>query len=186
MPKPNKQIIIDEIIQEIKNKKSYTTVLGVSRGKWGLAPTTFDRYWKMANEQYKEAQEPIIKELAGIDKEKAIEAHKAGLNTKFQIAMDLQNEIKVMQNQLKGLSQFTFTVGNKIMNSHTHGVFMLPVQVQNEIRAKILYFSSEISKLEGYYQPTKIAQTDKEGNDVPPMIVLNQFMGAAIDIKESE
>lgn len=186
MPKPNKQIIIDEIIQEIKKKQSYTATLGVNGGKWGLTPSTFDRYWKIANEQHRQAQEPIIKELSDLDKKEAIKAHKSGLNTKFQIGMDLQEQIQVMQNQLKGLSQFTFTVGNKILNSHTNGVFMLPVQVQNEIRAKILNFSSEISKLEGYYQPTKIAQTNTQGEDVAPMIVLNQFMGAAIDIKESE
>ena len=43
---------------------------------------------------------------------------------------------------------------------------MLPVQIQNELRARKLQYYVELNKMEGDYAPAKIAQTDTEGNDI--------------------
>ena len=50
--KPNKQIIIDEIINEIEKGKTYVEVFsGQVWANVGMGKTSFDKYWKQANEQ---------------------------------------------------------------------------------------------------------------------------------------
>ena len=80
---------------------------------------------------------------------------KKGLKSRTDRIMQLQNEIEHMESQLRGDVEFTFIVGNSIKTSHTSGVFILPVQVQNEIRREIRAHNSEISRLEGDYAATK-------------------------------
>ena len=170
MPKPNKQIIIDAIIKEIEKGITYKKALGVVGGKWGIPPTTFDRYWKIANEQHTAKQDVIKKELTAIDTAAAINARKRAIMTaderKEYLTKILNGEITV---------KVPIVIAGKIMEYN--------LQSNHNDRIKAL---SELNKMEGDYAPTKISQTDKDGENVPPMIVLNQFLGAAIEIKESE
>lgn len=57
MAKPSKQIIIDALIKDIGMGKTRAVVLVKTGKKWGISKTTFDRYWKIANDQYKELQD---------------------------------------------------------------------------------------------------------------------------------
>jgi len=61
MIKPSKQHIIDAIIKEIEKGNSRGKVLGIIGKKWGISRTTFDRYWKTANEQHRELQDKAKK-----------------------------------------------------------------------------------------------------------------------------
>jgi len=101
------------------------------------------------------------------------EASKIGLKSKLEKQLELQNEISLIDKQIKGEVQFTFVVGNKVNKSHNGDVFMLPVQVQNDLRARKLQYYAELNKMEGDYAPTKIANTDKDGNDVKQTMIIN-------------
>jgi hypothetical protein len=56
----NKQIYIDFILDELnKGKVQYKDVCSVFLRKFTLTRQTFDKYWKQANEQYKEQRRAI-------------------------------------------------------------------------------------------------------------------------------
>lgn len=126
---------------------------------------TFNEDWKKATARLSEYQNKAnkAKEIASISEE--VNAIKSGLKSKIERAMFLQNEIEVMEKQLRGDVHFTFKIGNKINKSHTGDVFMLPIDEQNKIRQVIKEYQIEISKMEGDYAPTKIAETDVSGKD---------------------
>lgn len=166
MPKPSKQVIIDAIIKEIEQGKTRAQTLGKIGKKWEISRTTFDRHWKTANDKQKERQEKASKAADAVYIETKAEAVKTGLKSKLEKQLELQNEINLIDQQIKGEVQFTFVVGNKVNKSHNGDIFMLPVQIQNELRARKLQYYSELNKMEGDYAPTKVAQTDSHGNDI--------------------
>ena len=57
MAKPSRQTIIDAFIKEIELGKTRAMVLGKFGKKWEISRTTFDRIWKIANEQQAERQQ---------------------------------------------------------------------------------------------------------------------------------
>lgn len=95
------------------------------------------------------------KSISDVRQENDKEAAKNGLKSKTERVMFYQNEIERMEAQLKGEVKFNFILGLSIKASHTGDVFMLPIQVQNEIRRTIQSYQSEISKLEGDYAAAK-------------------------------
>ena len=134
---------------------SYTDIWRKYGLKWRKKENTFKSDWKVAKVKHTEYQNKAneAKEAASIEAEK--DAAKNGLKSRIDRIMQLQNEIEHMESQLRGDVEFTFIVGNSIKTSHTSGVFILPVQVQNEIRREIRAHNSEISRLEGDYAATK-------------------------------
>ena len=93
MPKPNTQIIINAIVQGIEKGKTRGQLLGTIGNKWEVSRTTFDRYWKTANEQHVIKQDKINKVLAIVDSTAAIDARKSGLKSKLDKQLNLQIEI---------------------------------------------------------------------------------------------
>lgn len=71
-PKPNKQNIIDEVIELIRVSTNYNTALAQIGAKWHISKRTFDRYWKTAGEQHIEAKRPIKNKKEALDTKKAI------------------------------------------------------------------------------------------------------------------
>ena len=57
MAKASNQIIIDYLAEQIRLAKTRAAVLGKTTKKWGISRTTFDRLWKIANQQHIELQE---------------------------------------------------------------------------------------------------------------------------------
>lgn len=57
MVKASKQNIINAIIKEISKGLGRGKVMGTIGKKWEISRTTFDRYWKTANEQHAELQQ---------------------------------------------------------------------------------------------------------------------------------
>ena len=178
MPKPNKQIIIDFIISCLKNGEQRGNILVKTGKKWGTSKSAFDRYLKIAKDQYTVTQGLIKSELLEIDKQAAVEARKKAImnadDRKEWLTKIIMKDLKVMK--VGGSTQMVHEYKDK------NGVIVTEI-ISYDHKLKAL---AELNKMEGDYSPTKIAQTNTLGEDVTPMIVLNQFMGAAIDIKESE
>ena len=186
MPKQSKQIIIDAIIKEIEGGGTRAHVLGKIGKKWGISRTTFDRHWKMANEQHLVKQRAIKSKLAIIDEQAAIEARKRAIMDAEDRQEELSKACLDLIQKIKGEKRFTFFQGGKIVQSHNGETFMLPVDTQIKILDTVKGLIAELNKMGGNYAATKVAATNTAGEDVAPMIVLNQYMGAAIEIRESE
>ena len=172
MPKPSKQVIIDAIIKEIEQGTTRAKVIAKYCKKLQKSERTIDSYWKIANIQQKERQDKASKAADAVYIEAKAEAVKTGLKSKLEKQVELQNEIDLIDKQIKGEVQFTFVVGNKVNKSHNSDIFMLPVQIQNELRARKLQYYAELNKMNGDYAPTKVANTDKDGNDVKQVIII--------------
>ena len=107
--KPNKQNIINDILIELEKGISYTDCLVLNGSRWFKPKTSFTRLWKEANEQYRNKQESINKELLSIDIENKKQVLKSTLLDKIDrilIAEEiaLKNGAKVtVGDQLKAL-----------------------------------------------------------------------------------
>lgn len=156
-------------IYEVLKKEptiSYTDCYAKYSPVFAKTRKTFDGDWNKANVRFVAYQKKAnaAKEVASIEREK--DAVKQGLKSKLERVMFLQNEVEVMEKQLRGELTYTWNNYGKIMNSHSGGKFVLPIQTQNELRKLIQSYNSEISKIEGDYAPSKVAQTDNKGNDI--------------------
>lgn len=170
--KASKHVIIDAIIKEIEQGTTRAKVIAKYCKKLQKSERTIDSYWKIANIQQKERQEKASKAADEVYIETKAEAVKTALKSKLEKQGELQNEIDMIDKQIKGEVHFTFVVGNKVNKSHNGDVFMLPVQIQNELRARKLQYYAELNKMNGDYAPTKVANTDKDGNDVKQVIII--------------
>jgi len=74
--KPSKQIIVDFIVAELKQGKTFDTCLKLCGTKWNLSRSTFNRRWKEANIQHTQAQDLIKNAIAKDNTIKALEAEK--------------------------------------------------------------------------------------------------------------
>lgn len=152
MPKPNKQHIIDALIKEVEQGKSFDTCLKLSETKWNLTRSTFIRRWKTANQQHRDAQQAIKKELAVLDTQSAINARKKAIMTaderKELLTRIAQGEIRI---------KIPYVIGGKIME--------YPAEPSANDRRNAI---AELNKMGGDYAPTKVANTDAEGNNVVP------------------
>lgn len=174
MLKVNKQVLIDFIISCLEKGDKRSTILAKVGEEWQekVSERTFDRALKTANEQQKERLEKARKAADEVYIENNVNAVKTGLKSKIEKQAELQNEINLIDKQINGEVEFTFVVGNKVNKSHNGDVFMLPVQIQNELRARKLQYYAELNKMNGDYAPTKVANTDKDGNDVKQVIII--------------
>lgn len=174
MLKVNKQVLIDFIISCLEKGDKRSAILAKVGEEWQekVSERTFDRALKTANEQQKERLEKARKAADAAYIENNVNAVKTVLKSKIEKQAELQNEINLIDKQIKGEVHFTFVVGNKVNKSHNGDVFMLPVQIQNELRARKLQYYAELNKMNGDYAPTKVANTDKDGNDVKQVIII--------------
>lgn len=152
-PKTRQQWVYDLLKKE--PTISYTDCYAKYSPVFAKTRKTFDGDWNKATERFKAYQKKAneAKELASIEAEK--EAVKNGLKSRTDRILYLQNEIERMEAQLRGDVKVTFVIGNGIKSSHVGEVFVLPIQIQNELRREIRAHSSEISKLEGDYAAEK-------------------------------
>ena len=155
MPKPNKQVIIDAIIVGIEFGKSRGNLLATVVKKWQLSQRTFDRLWKIANEQHVVKQGSINKEILILDTNAAIEARKAAIMTAIERKEWLTN---VINGNLLAIK--TFVVNGELQNS--------PEAPNHNDRLKAL---AELNKMEGDYAPTRQELTGKNGNPIEVDVV---------------
>lgn len=138
-----------------------TDLYGLIRIKYTLAR---DRYFKMYDLCYSEWAK--IKEEAntGVTIRAAEEAARIGLKSKIEKQAHLQKQIDDIQSDLDANIMVDYY--------YEEGV---PVKIEKEmnvetkayLRKTIKELYAELNKMEGDYAPAKIAQTDKNGEDIP-------------------
>lgn len=82
--KPNKENIINDILIELEKGTTYSDCFAVIERKWTLSESSFKRYWKDANEAYKELLNKRQKELDALSTDLEKERLKSALLTKHQ------------------------------------------------------------------------------------------------------
>lgn len=181
MPKPSKQITDRKIISDAQLKHEiFKQFAKGNTGKtdlYGLLRTNF----KLGRDRYFNSYDVALSDWAKLkDKaegegiiSKTIEAAKNGLKSKIEKQFEIQKEIEIIDKQIKGEVQFSFILGSKVMNSHNGDKFMLPVQVQNDLRKRKLEYYAELNKMDGDYAPAKVARTDTDGNDITDVIFVD-------------
>jgi len=148
MPKPNKQVIVDEIAKLVELGKSYTQVMAVNGRKWQMPERTFNRYWKTANQQHTVKQQAIKEKLTAIDTAAAIEARKKAIMT-----ADERKELltKLITGEIK--AKRPFVIGGKIME--------YPEEPTHRDRISAI---AELNKMDGSYAPLPKQQVDVKHN----------------------
>jgi hypothetical protein len=150
--KPNKEQYIDFILNELHNGNVlYKDVCDVFLRKFAITRQSFDKYWKLANEAHREAQQAIkeAKEVQTITNE--IDKLKTLNLTKI-------DRMKIAEGIAMGKAKRI--EGQIIVPSHAD-------------QLKALDY---LAKIEGDYAPTKVAQTDVEGNDAKLKVIGVQFI----------
>lgn len=154
MPKPSKQHIIDEFVKRIAIGNERGKVLATDGKKWQLSQRTFDRYWKIANEQHAEAQQKIKEELAKNNTLKELEAQKQALMTSTEKKELLVRRIKHIEATIDKGTTLDFVKTNKgIINMKTErNLNALEIASLSETLQKL---TAELNKMEGDYAPIK-------------------------------
>lgn len=154
-------------------------VFGNIRNKFTIAR---DRYTNMYNICYSEWGALKANADKEVTEAAAIYAAKIGLKSKLDKQLHIQKQIDEIQADIDSgilvdyaYVNFKFEKIEKVMNAETKAYLRLAI--------KTLY--AELNKMEGDYAVTRTDVTTN-GESITPTIVLNQFLGAAIDIKESE
>lgn len=154
MPKPSKQVIIDAIIKEIETGTERGKVVAKFCKKFQKSTRTIDTYWKTANEQHIVKQQEIKKELDEVDKQMAIESRKKAILSADE-RKEYLTKIITAKTDLKKIGNMHASIWEK--EDGTKEI----IDVQDKLKAL-----AELNKMDGDYAPTKIAQTDTEGNDI--------------------
>lgn len=160
---------INTIAKELANGKERGELLSKYAKKWGRSEKSIDRYITKAKIIANKMTEKAKKVTEDVYVEETKEAVKQGLKSKYERVLFYQNEIEKMEAQLRGDVRFTFVVGSSIKNSHTGDLFVLPVQVQNDIRATIKSYQTEISKIEWDYAPPD--KVTSQGGSITKIII---------------
>lgn len=158
MPKPNKQHIIDAIIKEIEQGKGRGYVLGKIGKKWGISRTTFDRLWKTAQDTARDRQERASKAADAVYIQMKENAAK-------EAVMSKQERLEYLTKIVKGEIEVPYTEVK--WNSSTKKFVTVPFVELSGHSARIAAIA-EINKMSGDYAPTKVANTDVEGNSIVP------------------
>jgi hypothetical protein len=162
--KPSKQTIIDFLIKEIALGKERGPVLSKTVKKWQMSDRTFDRHWKIANQQHQENQSKIKEAVAEVDVQAAIEARKKEIMTaderKEYLTKLVKGDVKVPYTEVKWNPDTKKFVKHRFVEQASHTARISAI--------------SELNKMDGDYAPTKIAPTDGKGNDLPvsPVFIL--------------
>ena len=88
--KPNKENIINDILIELEKGINYNECLVLFGTKWNLPKTTFTRYWKIANERYRDVLNSRQKELDVLTTDLEKERLKSAILTKYERLMIAQ------------------------------------------------------------------------------------------------
>lgn len=122
---------------------------------------TYRKQEKTFNTRLKEARKAIQSEQQHIKLEaekgiqKDIEALKSKIMTPIERQTILADSIRDFEDKLAGKKPFTFFQGQKIVNSHNAGVFMLPIDTQTAVKKVIRELMAELNKMGGDYAPQK-------------------------------
>ena len=165
MIKPHKQIQIDFVISCLQKGEQRGKILAKFVKKWQTSERGFDRVWKIAKQQHTDNQQLIKEKLAAIDIAAATNARKKAIMTaderKEYLTKIILGEIQVPYQEVKWnpLTKEFETIDFVELANHSTRISAI----------------SELNKMEGDYAPTKVANTDSEGNDVQPPLSPVQY-----------
>lgn len=157
--KPNKTVILDELIKHIEKGKTFSEVLTLFCRKFQFTKRTFANYWKKASVVHQERQQALKDKMADIEQAAAIEARKLEVLTvnerKAFLSALIVKPVKLMKvaGSVQMVYEYEDADGNK-----QHEL------LSTDIKLKAM---TELNRMCGDYAPTKVANTDKDGNDVP-------------------
>lgn len=118
-----------------------------------------DEYYPLWAELSAKQTDAIIKKQTARDVGLCLASKEAMINF-------YQAQVETFQKQLIGEVKFNYNIGNRIFQSHnSKNEFTVPVQITNEIRKLMREYLIDISRMQGFYAPLKIAQTDVKGED---------------------
>jgi hypothetical protein len=146
-------------------KTAITELQGVIKTKYKIGN---DRYFKIANETLNEWANLKDKAISMQILTNASESLKSGLKSKLERLLELQNQIKKLNDELEAnvMIVSTFSDGELLT-----GMRPLNLIEKSTVNKTIKEIRAEISKIEGDYAPNKTAQTDVEGNDAKIKII---------------
>lgn len=151
--KATKQVIVDAIIKEIEKGSTRGAVVSKFCKKFQKSDRTIDTYWKIANEQYSIRQQKAKEAADKVYIQSSADAAKEAVMSSIE-----RKEV------LSKIARGNFPLKKPmVINGKLRLVPVVPdwTERRNAI--------AELNKMEGDYAPTKIASTDKEGNDVKPL-----------------
>ena len=150
--------IADEMFALLLEGKTRGEILAENGKVWQLPERTFERHLLKATTKHREAQQESNAALNAALNAERIDALKTGLKSDLEIELQLLKigfaEIEVEETTLS--EQFGLTTFNRM-------------PTPGEMKAAL----AEVWKKRGSYAPTKIAATDKDGNDKDFIITLN-------------
>lgn len=150
MPTPSKQHIIDAIIKQIRAGKDRGKVLAKIGKEWQLSQRTFDRLWKTANEQHAELQHKA--------RDAANKAYvDAMADAAKQAVMSEQERKEVLTKIARGLIPLTKPM---VVDGLLEHVPVVPSWMDRKNAI------AELNSMDGAYAPSKVANTDSQGNDI--------------------
>lgn len=159
--KPNKENIVKDILIELEKGITYNDCLALFGTKWNLPKTTFTRYWKTANEAYKEALNKRQTELDALTTDLEKERLKKAIITK-------DRALELLSKTAEGKAR---KVGNDII---------APSYSESTNAIKTM------AELQGWNAPTKVANTDPDGNEVKTPLSENQVELILNEIRTSK
>jgi hypothetical protein len=155
--KSNKQVIVDFIVSRLEKGEQRATILAKVVKKWQSSVRTFDRLLKIANEQYSNRLHLASK--AADDTYVAMKAEAAK-----EAVMSKQEREEYLTKLIKGDIEIPYTEVKWNPVSKSFETIQFVELASHGARISAI---SELNKMGGDYAPSKVAQTDKDGNDVP-------------------
>lgn len=183
---PQIQARINTVANQLAAGKERAEILAKFAKKWKVSPTSIDRYLKSAKEIAIKLSSKADKAAEDAMISQTVEAAKLGLKSKHERVMILQREVDTCLDELYGTGANNF---GEFWGKRTNIKKKLTVMEKVKLRQVINSIQAEISKIQGDYAPTKLANTDKEGNDViatPSQIVIMQGKAGDVPIMEGE
>lgn len=170
--KPNKENIITDMLTELANGITYSECLVDIGSKWQLPEQTFVRYWNEANKRHLETQQEAQKQMNDETIKAMVDAVKSGLKSKIERTLEKQKDIQLLRDSVEsGLTDDYYIADGQYIT------YQRPLTMVEKatILKRASEIESEISKIEADYAPTKIAPTDKDGNNLKPMpqVIIN-------------
>jgi hypothetical protein len=152
--KPNKELIVNEILGEMDFGITYKACMQLNQSKWKLTEGTFVRYWKEASTRYLAANEKEQKAKEVVRAEMAKERVKKAILTK-------EERLEILSQIARGDLSYKQEVPSKF---GPQTVTAWPSF--NDRKGAV----AEINKMEGDYAPIQKDITSKGGSIAPAPI----------------
>jgi len=143
--KPNKELIVNEMLGEMDFGITYTECMEVNKRKWKLTEGTFVRYWKEASARYLAANESAKKAISEVREDAVKNRASKGILSK-------EERLEILSNIARGDLSYQMEVPSKF------GPQKITAWPSFNDRKGAV---NEINKMEGDYAPIKKDITSK-------------------------